>query len=149
MLLIFTQVLVDRSIVIENLDFHTFVSSIHTHRRTDTYTIVHAFLHEAEFKAENKVTIFLLSIEITTIAIVSTNTDNTIHWYIVNSITSPLAHVFTIEQDFKAFLLFLCREFELRRSFYFRKFFKHRLDVINCITSISIAYSFEASDGLV
>ena len=147
--LIFAQVLVDRCIVVENLDFHAFVSRIHTHRRTDTHAIVHAFLHEAELKAEDEIAIFLLGIEVASIAIIGTHTDSTIHRHIVDGISDPLAHVLAIEEHFKTFLGFLCRQFELRRSFQFRKFFEHGLDIVDSITGIGIAYGFKASYRLV
>ena len=146
--LVFTQVLINRCIVVENLDFHAFVSRIHTHWSTDTYSIVYTFLHETEFETEDEIAICLLGIEVATITIISAHTDSTVHRYIVDSIASPLTHVFAVEQNFKAFLRFLCREFILRRSFYLQKFFKHGLDVVDSITCISITYGFEASNRL-
>ena len=135
--------------MVENLDFHTFVSSIHTHRRTDADTIVHTFLHEAEFKTEDEIAVFLLGIEIATVAILGTYTDSTVHRYIVDGIAYPLAHVFTVEQHFETFLGFFGREFELRRSFHFRKLFEHGLDIVDGITGICIAHSFKTSNRLV
>ena len=135
--------------MIENLDFHTLVSSIHTHRCTDTHSIVHTFLHETEFKTEDEIAVFLFGIEIATVAILGTYTDSTIHRYIVDGIAYPLAHVFTVEQHFETFLGFFSREFELRRSFHFRKLFEHGLNIVDGITGIRITYRFETSDGLV
>ena len=104
--LVFTQVLINRCIVVENLDFHAFVSRIHTHWSTDTYSIVYTFLHETEFETEDEIAICLLGIEVATITIISAHTDSTVHRYIVDSIASPLTHVFAVEQNFKALLRF-------------------------------------------
>ena len=135
--------------MVENLDFHAFVSSIHTHRCTDTYPIVHAFLHETEFEAEDEIAVFLFGIEIATVTILGTDTNGTVHWYIVDGIAYPLTHIFTIKQHLETFLGFFSRKFELRRGFHFRKLFEHGLNIVNSITGICITYGFETSDGLV
>ena len=114
MYLIFAQILVDRCIMVENLDFHTLVSCIHTHRSTDADTIVHTFLHEAEFETEDEITVFLLCIKIAVTTIMGTDIDDSIHRHIVNLVTCPLVQVFTVEQHFETFLGFLVRQDELR-----------------------------------
>ena len=48
--------------MVENLNFHSIVSSIRTNICTNTNTIVHSFYAKAEFKTVNEVTIFLLGI---------------------------------------------------------------------------------------
>ena len=58
-LLVDAQVLVDRRVVVENLDFHAVIGGVHAHRRTDADAVVDAPAQEAEFEAQVEIAVLL------------------------------------------------------------------------------------------
>ena len=69
--LILAQTGIDGIVVVKNLTLaHTIVSSINTHRGTDTHTIVYTWAQEAELEAIDEVAVLLVGVEVARAAIV-------------------------------------------------------------------------------
>ena len=89
-LLIVTQALINRIIVIKDLYLHSIVRSISTLMCADTYAIVNSRFKEAKFESVDEVTILALSVEIAIITIFGINKHTAVFlWYIVLDIAFP------------------------------------------------------------
>ena len=106
--LIVAQTCIDGVVVIQNLTFaHTIVSSINTHRSTDTNTVVYTRAQEAELEAEDEVAILFLGIEVALVAVVGCYVDATVDGHITYLVTYEVVEIGSVEQQLEALCLFL------------------------------------------
>ena len=105
------EILIDRCVVIENLQLHPYIGGIALGRGTDTETVVRS-RRQLELEAENEVLVLVLRVKVAAVAALVRNERNhAVVADIIARIADPLVHVGTVEQHLETLFLLFGRKF--------------------------------------
>ena len=107
MILVRLKVCINRSSIIEDLNFHSHISGIACQRCPDTKSVVCTGC-ELKFEPENKITVFLFCIEVTSAAFIGPYNYHSVFSNVRFLVTCPVIEVSAIEKSNKS-LSFLLR----------------------------------------
>lgn len=115
MLLVVFDILVNRCVVVENLNLHPLERSVDAHRRADADTVVDALPNETELETQHEVAILFLGVEVARTAVLRRHIDRTVQRHIIGRIAGPFVERPTVEKHFESFSSLFRRKFENRR----------------------------------
>ncbi|CCZ95761.1 unknown [Alistipes sp. CAG:53] len=115
-LLVYAQVLVDRSVVVEHLNLHAVIGGVDAHGGAYADAVVDALSVEGEFESQDEITVLLLGVEVARSAVLRRHVDRSVDGDVVGGVPGPLVHRRTVEEHLEAVGSLFLREFEARRG---------------------------------